>query len=608
MSPFAGCFYFDLRPPTLEDQRCALMVAPGRPTHVHSAPGLVMAQNAPGVSQPSPPAYATSARGGVCTFDGRLDGAASPGGELALDLFEKAGTGAFHALIGDWSLALWDAKDPAILLASDFAGVRPLYYHHSAASLKWSSSLEHLAAWTGSPDLDLEYVADMLTRCGTRGRTPYRGIRAVLPGTVIRARPGRFEVTRFWQPPVGRPLHYRREEEYAEHLRSLFEEAVRVRLAGAPAVCAELSGGLDSSSIVCMADRLVRSSGTAAPRLSTFSYRTPGTNDDAFIRAVEQSCAVQSVHLDGDLHPPLSVTCAGGSAPYWGAPRWIEVSRRMREAGATVLLTGQLGDLVMANWLDDAEQAADYLWQGKLVRALRESLAWSQSLQVTVYSILWRALRPNRALELRAGGKPYESFTPSFRKIARACARGMGWECPPGLLPSRRKRLRSLMDLLESRVLESPDTLAGASLAHPYAHRPLVEFMLAVPSAVACRPGEPRRLMRRALRGLVPDAVLRRRSKGSYEGLFLRAMRPCAAELLEDTRAMRLVELGCLDPVGIAARLRKLVEGLPCKEIQLRQVILLEVWLRQRRAAAPGLCARADDASAVPQKGYGIIP
>jgi asparagine synthase (glutamine-hydrolysing) len=571
MNLFAGAYYFDFRPVTIEEQRYAQAVADGLPVEVHTAPGLVMVQDAGS-------GYATSPRGDTCTFDGRIDQGDEAGGELALALYEKTGIRGFYDLIGDWSLAIWDAQNRAVLLASDFAGIRPLYYQRSAASLKWSSSLEHLASWAGTPDLDLQYVADLVARSRSKGRTPYRGIQFVAPGTVIRFSPDRSDTTRFWQPPTDGAVRYRQEDEYAERLRCLFQEAVAARLKDPHGVCAELSGGLDSSSIVCMADRLA--AGTR--RMTTFTYYTPGTNDDGFIRAVEDSCAIRPVHLDGDEHPPLSSMCAGGWAPHWGAPRWLEVSRRMRDTGAKVLLTGQLGDLVMGNWLDDAEQAADYLRQGQLVRAVEESFAWSQSLQEPVYPILWRALRPNGPLSGSTPNNHLESLTPTFRKQAQARTDEGGWECPSGVLPSQRKRLLALMDLLESRALQSPDTLRGASLAHPYAHRPLVEFMLGVPAAVTCRPGEPRRLMRRALRGLVPDPVLRRRSKGNYEGMFLRALRPCAAELLQNPGAMQLVELGCIERQSIEGRLRKLVEGMPCNEGQLRQIILLEIWLRQR--------------------------
>jgi hypothetical protein len=109
-----------------------------------------------------------------------------------------------------------------------------------------------------------------------------------------------------------------------------------------------------------------------------------------------------------------------------------------------------------------------------------------------------------------------------------------------------------------------------------------MDFLLAVPPALVCRPGEPRRLMRRALREILPSSILRRRSKGNYEGMFMKAMRTCAAPLLKAPESMLLVQAGCVEAGSVAPRLLRLSQGLESNAAQLRQIILLELWLRQR--------------------------
>ena len=104
-----------------------------------------------------------------------------------------------------------------------------------------------------------------------------------------------------------------------------------------------------------------------------------------------------------------------------------------------------------------------------------------------------------------------------------------------------------------------------------------------MPPGVVCRPGEPRRLMRRALRGILPEAILRRRSKGNYEGLFLQSLRACARSLLESSQGLWLARLGCVDAHDAAERLQKLSLGLgPAQGERIQQVIRLELWLRER--------------------------
>jgi asparagine synthase (glutamine-hydrolysing) len=140
--------------------------------------------------------------------------------------------------------------------------------------------------------------------------------------------------------------------------------------------------------------------------------------------------------------------------------------------------------------------------------------------------------------------------------------------------------------MLDARALLCPEPLLPISYTHPFLHRPLVEFMMSIPSAAVCRPGEPRRLMRRALAGIVSPTVLRRRSKGTYDGQFLTALRPLAQALAGRVGEMRLVELGYVDPEHLLHRLGRLVAGLECNEPQLRNLMLLELWLRRRTSPA----------------------
>src|SRR6266536_969972 len=171
MSQLAGVFYFDLRPISGADkvQACRDFDARNRDgIHAYDAPGVLLLSSA---------GLPVSARGNVCSWDGRLDnpedlrtklGKDTPkdcaDGDLALRMYEARGVAGSGDLIGDWSMVIWDIATRSILLASDYAGVRPLYYHRAADRLLWSSSLKHLVRWSGASDLDDEYIAELLTR------------------------------------------------------------------------------------------------------------------------------------------------------------------------------------------------------------------------------------------------------------------------------------------------------------------------------------------------------------------------------------------------------------------------------------------------------------
>ena len=152
------------------------------------------------------------------------------------------------------------------------------------------------------------------------------------------------------------------------------------------------------------------------------------------------------------------------------------------------------------------------------------------------------------------------------------------WMAAP---PWRRPHVRALTMTRELRLLEAPEPMDGLDYAHPFMHRPLVEFLLSVPVDVVCRPGEPRRLMRRALSAIWPAALRGRRSKSLFSSPYFAAFRPLAVKLLQ-ARRWRVVERGWIDRESLASRLERLSQGLECNQQQLRRILLLEYWLRNR--------------------------
>jgi asparagine synthase (glutamine-hydrolysing) len=604
MSKLAGMFYFDLRPTGVSDEQkisSALEHIGSFPPVLYRRPGLIMG-SAPSNADPSPESRAyTGPEGLHCTWDGRLDNAPAlrsqfdlpsdtPDAAFALEAYRCHSSPGLLDIIGDWSLALWDPQTRSVILASDYAGTRPLYYHHGADRLLWSSSLSDLVRWTGINEIDEEYVAVFLTQGHAPGRTPYRGIHPVPPGHAVACPGGSDETRAFWELPTHRKVRYPDERDYEEHLRLLFRESIAARCRTSSPVCAELSGGLDSSSIVCMADRLKAENAAGFPDLFTFSYICENSTDGKYREAVEQACAARPIHFPLEQFPFVAANQVGGAAPAWWEPRFCGIASQMASLGSSVLLTGQLGDLIMGNILDDSGQVADYLQEYQFMQAAREAFAWSQSLRVPIYSILWRALRanctawaaPSIADSMCDRYGAIDSLLPAFRKRVALSVhdrhRDGGWQSAP---PGRRRLFRSLSEMLSARVLQVPQPLEHISYAHPYAHRPLVEFMLTVPSRVVCRPGEPRRLMRRAFGDLLPPAVLKRKSKTAYGRTYREAILPLAIEILRCPDAIRLVEFRYVDFASFTDRLQRFTDGLDCNESQLRQLILLEYWLRR---------------------------
>src|SRR5262249_6962923 len=163
---------------------------------------------------------------------------------LALAAYERWGTSGFVNLIGDWGVVIRDHSNRTVILASDFAGVRPLYYCVQPGRVLWSGRLQSVVDATGISELDEQYAAAFLLFGGCQNRTPYQGIYSVPPGHAVCVSSNQTRVDQFWSLPTGDEIRYRDERRYAEQLRALFQEAVSVRLQSESPVLAELSGGL----------------------------------------------------------------------------------------------------------------------------------------------------------------------------------------------------------------------------------------------------------------------------------------------------------------------------------------------------------------------------
>lgn len=509
---------------------------------------------------------------------------------IALALFHREGVIGLGGLIGDWRLCIWDALNRTVILASDYAGVRPLYYHFGAGALYWSSDLTHLISWTGRNTLDELYIANFLVRGNAAERTPYVGVRAILPSHAVIGTANGVSTTRLWNLPFDQEVRYSVEGSYEERLLELFREAVQVRIDGQPRICAELSGGLDSSSVVCMAKRVLNEAGDGGALLNTFSYTHEQCTDEKYFREVERVSGLSGHHLDLQAYAAAAAG-GGGSAPTWWNPRYHELARLIETMKASVFLTGQFGDMIMGNTTDDTAQVTELLVHGRFLQAGQEAYHWARALRVPIYPILWRSFRETcsswvspidprdsvAAMEMSAETSLSPRIASDLRdhdieRLSRASWR----QAPPG----RRRRFRAVQEALESRNLTTPELLSHVSYTHPFTHRPLVEFMLTVPARIVCAPGQPRRLMRRAFSGLLPRMVLNRKSKAAYTLIYRNSLLPLASAMLQRPRDIQVVERGYIESPSLISRLEQFRRGLDCNEPQLRQIMLLEFWLR----------------------------
>jgi asparagine synthase (glutamine-hydrolysing) len=510
----------------------------------------------------------------VSTWDGRLDNARdlelqlhgrmtgeTTDHELALAAFDRWGLDGLRRLIGDWSIVIWNRRDRVLHLARDCMGVRPLYYCACEASVMWSSGLGELAERAGRVDaLSEPFVAAFLAQQFSSDLTPYEGIRGVPCGACVTfsASAGRHERrAQFWRLQSG-TLTYRERGQYEEHLRALWREAVETRLKTTGDVWTELSGGLDSSSVVCMANVLLKSdrmSGRALRMASHATLRSPEGDERRFIAEVERQVGVRSTILGVEDHQDLVDERWGWITPCAARGVGLARVRQIQELGGRLVLSGRGGDAVMGCEPDNSVAVLDDLANGDVLRVLRNMRAWSRACRKPFVEIGWN--------------------------VAREWLGNL-----PDIRPSKRRLGALILAFANEARLNLPNQPPGITFTYPFFHRPLVDFVMSIPGEELSAPGETRSLMRRAFAPFVPRIILGRTSKGYYPPSSARATRAAALGLRPVGR-LEVADRGWIDPARLDALIGRVVDGGGQESADLRRVLRLEEWLRLRHRRGP---------------------
>jgi asparagine synthase (glutamine-hydrolysing) len=543
------------------------------------------------------------------TWDGRLDNREDLGARMGLTSVSEIpdpslvsmaytwfGDAIFPELIGEFALTLWSQRLKELVFARSVCGARPLYYLQDKNRIVWSSDFAHLVR-TAKVDLEVNeaYLLEYLVSQPSVKRTPLIHVHAVEPGTALRFANSVFQpVVKLWDPRRIKTLHFASDRQYEEDLRERLGEAVRLRMRARAGVFAELSGGLDSSSLVVTADAISRAAGTGAVRLKTVSCRyeeSESCDEGYFIRQIEDNRGVVSFYIhEADQQVTLGlhdIRFTGLPSPLHCYPgRYAAYASIMHEHHAHILLTGEGGDHLFWSILDGTPVVADALRNGNLWHAHQQCTTWSRVTGIPYVRLLLR-----QAIPLAFG--PIFGWAGQYQPPALPAWLSQSWknrfhetvwdavapEQNTGR-PAFRAHLRQVealfCQLSAGYVSEHHDIY----VSHPYAHRPLVEFCLSLPISQHLRDAETRSLMRRALANRLPSRVLRRKSKGSLEEPLTRAINR-EFSIIGRLSDWQLCQRGIADPemLGKAIHVTKLGLQSPTSGNFIR-VFSLERWLR----------------------------
>jgi asparagine synthase (glutamine-hydrolysing) len=562
-------------------------------------------------------------------WDGRLDNreelihflggevsATSTDLEIVAAAYERCDTNLFARLIGDWALSIWEPRAQSLLLAKDFVGTRHLYYSIETDHIAWSTVLDLLVLLSDASKLNEEYLAGWFSFLPAAHLTPYENIHSVPPSSFVRLGPNRPQVQKYWDFGPCHKIRYRTDAEYEDHFRVVFWEAVRRRLRCDTPILAELSGGMDSSSIVCVADSIAASEGLTAPRIDTVSYyddSEPNWNEMRYFSKVEEKRGRIGCHIDVSAMDCPSSGFNGGDFPVTPRSRTgmaLEAAREltacMSSGGNRVVLSGIGGDEVTGGVPTPIPELQDLLASFQFARLATQLKLWALQKRRPWLRMLIEIVRPFLPLGLvgvAAPKQPPNWLTGQFTERHRAALEGYPRRVRfLGALPSFQENIATLELLRKQLACESVPTGPPCERRYPFLDRDFSEFIYAIPREQLVRPGQRRSLMRRALVGTVPEEILHRKRKAFV------SRRPIAVLSEEYSRllageAMVCASLGIIDDTRFREILQHVKQEMDVPAVMLIRTFEIEHWLREwrqwRDGRASNNCYRATD-SAVP--------
>lgn len=476
-------------------------------------------------------------------FDGRLDNRdvlfadlgegdrSLSDAALALRAYARWSDKCFERLLGSFAVVVFDAPRRRVVAARDPMGTHTLYYKvTSRLVLLASEEAALLAHPTVSSRLNERVLAEFFAvDAAVDGATFFCEISELLPAQVLVVSEDALHTRRFWNPDPSHRIQRRSDDDYAEEFRSLLKESVRCRMrsVGPPGVM--MSGGMDSPPIAALAAAELGQSGGG--RLLTFSWvfdELVECDERRWISPVVNRFSLDAVYVSGDGAWPLRESegsFVDPSRPWANAYRLLK--RRVYEAasrrGCRTLLNGTFSDGYYLGWED---------WLTDLVRDGR----------------VWEGA----AAALRIARRGRTAFgDPGLRRLVRRTLLGTrpDFERDPGQMPWLTPYARRLLkqrpaadpkaafsrrpdqyDALfgSALALEAPEAFhssaCGIEVRDPYLDLRLVEFALAIPAHQLFGQGQTKRVLRSAMRGLLPPEVVKRTETTDLTALYHRGL------------------------------------------------------------------------------------
>ncbi|HUF51661.1 MAG TPA: asparagine synthase-related protein [Longimicrobiales bacterium] len=511
----------------------------------------------------------------------RVDAAELTDIEIVLAAVDATGEASIARLLGDFAFVVWDARAQKLMAVRDAFGVKPLFHRADSDLVLFASEVAPLQR---DEAYDNSYIATYLSgQTAPQERTIWHDISSVRAGSIVRQRGTVQAQERYWRAEEFVPEPDGDVAANCFRFRELLEEAVRVRVERPGETWAQLSGGLDSSSVVAFANLLRSPAQRVAGTITVVDSLGDGDErvySDAVVQryqlANEQVRDYWAWQADGE--PPPVTDQPSGVYPFFARDR--RLWNIVRNAGGRVLLSGLGADHYLYGSLD---YITDLAATGHVGAAVREATTWA----VATRQSFWKV------------GRRY--LVDPFVHSGPARARSPRWLTPTAaaqLIPPARQRPRRGLRFAY-RIAEDLQSLPAwfqrwpfgdeVEMRYPFLYRPLVEWSLRLPATQRVRPHARKWILREATRDVLPESVRTRATKGGIDARILWSLQRERTRIDALLRDPMLAQLGCIDPAVLRTAVEQARCGIPVNNVLLFSALALETWLAVRNGQWPVL-------------------
>lgn len=537
--------------------------------------------------------------------------------ELILAAYQKWGESCPERLLGDFAFAIWNPSSRLLFCARDPMGVKPFYYYYQpnrlfafGSEIKALFCLEEIPRQVNETKLGI-FLCQLSGYAPLTNQTFYRNIWRLPPAYWMTVSPSDYRLNPYWDLEAeAAKIQLKSEQEYIEAFQERFTQAVACRLRSAYPVASHLSGGLDSSSVSCVARNILKQQGKGADLITIYGdCGLESTDEKSYVRAVLAQGGFQ--HSLAEISP--YVISADQTVISW-LDQPVEMPtpvillgavQTAAEQGARVMLTGHDGDTIVShgrNYLAELVELEDWPALTEVLTTYLKQYQVEESLFKTKLDAkTFDYVLPYLRHQVRQGN--YPKFFQKFSEIASHSQWGMKhnlrvikhifmprshwksynpavnalWAREINLhqaireeyeyqfaeyVPSQsRDHYRGILSGNILRSTEQQDGICSALAVeprHPFLDKRVMALCVAAPAPLKFYNGMGRGVMRCAMQDILPPEVRERTSKVDFSEVIIKGLEQVEPHLLEDLLFNRESELGnYLDRKGLSKQYRE---------------------------------------------------